>query len=76
MWSVLFFQQFTGLWIHLFKRFFGIHGCYTLISNNVTGFFAKKAMSGDIAAYLHFCTDLLPRGNTPSVGVKGIPIAL
>ena len=53
------FQQFTGLWIRLFKRFFGIHGCYTLISNNVTGLFAEKAVSGDIATYLQLWYNIL-----------------
>ena len=34
------------------------------------GILAKKTMSEDITASFHFCTDLLQRCNTHTVGVK------
>ena len=43
---------------------------WTLESNNVTGIFAKKSLSEVKTIFVLFCTDLLPRGNGESVGVK------
>ena len=70
MWSALYFGDLRDLDLDYAIVFFDIHVCYTLISNNVRGIFAKKTVSGDITTFLRFCIDLLPRGNRDSVGVK------
>ena len=70
MWSALYFGDLRDLDLDYAIVFFDIHVCYTLISNNVRGIFAKKTVSGDITTFLRFCIDLLPRGNRDSVGVN------
>ena len=64
------FRRFTEHRLNLCSYFFNIPVCYTLLSDNVRGISAIKTVSGDMTSFFHFCTDLLPRGNTHSVGVK------
>ena len=64
------FRRFTEHRLNLCSYFFNIPVCYTLLSDNVRGISAIKTVSGDISSFVHYCSDLLPRGNRDSVGVN------